>query len=123
MTKAEPEGASVSPVDLRLLPAYFAAASCLLLLWKCIRDRCLYPAGKTTRVEGRGSTAAALHLAQLVCVLALLGLTAFDVAARGTVLSLVTLAAYVGSSCEAYCYSTLNPFSTRPIHLFSRQVQ
>lgn len=103
MVTIEADDPRLGPADLRLLPIYFAALSSLGLLWTCIRIKAVHSAGKIDTIGHNPSLVFAFELARLASVLALLVLSAFDAAARKTVLAEVNLAFYVGALCCALC--------------------
>ncbi|KZV72448.1 P-loop containing nucleoside triphosphate hydrolase protein [Peniophora sp. CONT] len=85
-------------VDLRLLPAYLAVLSSVSLLWTYARNRGANGFGKSrlsTSSKAAVDGPMYFHLARLAGTLALLVISAFDVAVHATALTEITVMLYV----------------------------
>lgn len=99
MSAVEPQETRLGAVDLRLLPAYLAVLSSLSLLWTYTRNRGAHAFEKSRSSTSSNVAVMSFQLARLAGVLALLVISAFDVAVHATVLAEITVILYVGTLC------------------------
>ena len=83
---------SIEPGDTRLLPVYLSALSGVFVLWAYSTTTITSTSKNSVQWD---AVAFALRVARLACVLALLGISAFDVAAHQSALAGAVLASYV----------------------------